>query len=208
MRRLATSESAAKPATLSDLIARGTLDLELASLIAVLAEHGLPVTVAAPNAGAARELRSAVAAHVLERNPARDALAGGVVLGSSLEDVLRILGGAVDTATGEMADESRDVGVVVVLEPAATEGNHRVKLAHYIRPVERDGAGHIQRRPPALLSAWNDDAQRLDHFYWASTDELATRAGLDRLGLEDAYAATARRLAGADSRLGPSDARH
>jgi hypothetical protein len=48
-----------------------------------------------------------------------------------------------------------------------------------VRPIERDAAGHVQRRPPALLSAWSSDMSRLDHFFWAITDELATRVGLE-----------------------------
>ena len=221
-RRSATSDSDAGTATLAQLVAREALDPELAALIVVLAEHGLPLTVASPELAGARQLRAAVTSHVLASNPSRDSIAGGVVIGTSLEDVLRILGGAVDTATGEMADESRDVGVVIVLGSTGPVGAakvpgsdapgradvQRVRLAHYVRPVERDGAGHIQRRPPAVLSAWNADRNQLDHFYWAITDELATRVGIDRDELERAHAALARRLAGVESPLGPSDARH
>jgi hypothetical protein len=111
-----------------------------------------------------------------------------------------------------MADESRDVGVVIVLAPAPAPAPEsavpRVRLAHYVRPIERDGGGHIQRRPPAVLSAWNERAERLDHFYWAITDELAMRAGLERRDFEDAQVALARHMAGIDSALGPTDARH
>jgi hypothetical protein len=214
MRRSATSDTGGAAHSFAELIARGVLDPELAALIAILTDHGLPLTVAASDVAVAAQLRAAVSAHLRTANPSRDSVAGGVVIGRSLEDVLRTLGGAVDVGTGEMADESRDVGIVLVLEPRGERTDapghleQRVRLAHYVRPVERDAAGHTQRRPPALLSAWNSDASRFDHFYWANTDELAARAGMERDDLEDAHVALARRLAGVDSTLGPVDARH
>ncbi|MEO6350299.1 MAG: hypothetical protein ABIP53_06575 [Candidatus Limnocylindrales bacterium] len=191
---------------MAELIARGELDAELAALIVILAGHGLPLTVASSDTGAAREFRDAVSSHLLAASSSRASLAGGVVLGNALEDVLRILGGAVDTMTGDMADESRDVGVVVVIGDIGQ--NHRVRLAHYVRPVERDGAGHLQRRPPAVLCAWNEATGRFDHFYWAITDELAMRVSMDRHDFENAHDTLVRHLSGVDSRLGPTDARH
>jgi hypothetical protein len=115
--------------------------------------------------------------------PARDAIAGGVVIGSSLEDVLRVFGGA-----SEITDDTRDLGVVLVISDG------RLQVAHYVRPVERDAAGHLQRRPPAVLGARDATTGDLDHFYWAYTDELATRAGITRQQLEDERDARARQL--------------
>jgi hypothetical protein len=43
-----------------------------------------------------------------------------------------------------------------------------------------DRLRHLQRRPPALLAAWSADAAAPDHYYWAITHELATRAGMER----------------------------
>jgi hypothetical protein len=60
--------------------------------------------------------------------------------------------------------------------------------------VERDGAGHLQRRPPALLSARNSETGRLDHFSWAINDELATRVEMDAADFERAHAQRARLL--------------
>ena len=88
----------------------------------------------------------------------------------------------------EIADEVRDLGIVLVLRDG------RVVAAHYVRPVERDGAGHLQRRPPALLAAWSPDAAAPDHFYWAITDELATRAGMERDEFEDEHRRRRERL--------------
>ena len=82
----------------------------------------------------------------------------------------------------------RDLGIVLVMRDG------RVVAAHYVRPVERDAAGHLQRRPPALLAAWSADAPAPDHYYWAITDELATRAGMERDEFEDEHRRRRERL--------------
>ena len=153
----------------------------------VLAEHGVPLVVASREREPAEALRGAFAQQVRAR-PARDAIAGGVVVGDSLEDVLRVLGGG-----GEITDDTRDLGVVMIVRDG------RVEIAHYVRPVERDAAGHLQRRPPAVLSARNATTGAMDHFYWGFTEELATRAGISPRDLEDERDARALRLAGAGS---------
>lgn len=186
------------------LIHAGTLDPELAALVWLLAEKGVPLVVAASAAGPAEQIRAAYVAQLRADQPARDTLAGGVVVARSLEEVLRVLGGSA-LPGADVADEVRDIGIVLVADET------RVSVAHYIRPVERDGAGHLQRRPPTLLGAWDDGAQRFDLFYWGYTDELATRAGMTRADFEDEQARRAQMLAGTasgDSRLGPTDARH
>lgn len=174
---------------LRTLIGTRVLDAELAALAWLLAERGVPIVIAARERAGALELRAALSSLVLSgRGEARDALAGGVVIGGSLEDVLRHLG-----ADG-LSDETRDIGLVLVL------ADGRVAAAHYVRPVERDAAGHLQRRPPAVLSAWNAAADRLDHFWWAVTDELATRADMTRHVLEDEHERRVAALAGPVSR--------
>ncbi|MDQ3938305.1 MAG: hypothetical protein M3253_06445, partial [Chloroflexota bacterium] len=45
-------------------------------------------------------------------------------------------------------------------------------------PVERDAAGHLQRRPPAVLAAWDERHDRLDHYAWGVTGELAERMAM------------------------------
>jgi hypothetical protein len=205
--------------TLDRFVAERTLPAELTALVLTLAEQGVPLVVASTNATRAAALRRAFTIEVLAIQPTRDAVAGGVILGRSLEEVLRLLGAGASSGTGtrdgdqssvgsdhdhatDVPDEARDLGVVLVLD------EERLAVAHYVRPVERDGAGHLQRRPPAVLGAWNDAAQDFDDFSWALTDELARRAGLERHELEDAVEARRRRLAGAESGPGPPDARH
>ncbi len=192
------SEPAATPA-LAEQLAAGALDPELLALVWMLAESGVPLTVAATDAIAAREMRNNICALLPADHHAADlAIAGGTVVAGSLEDVLRVLGGRAQTGHeearhadlghGAIADEVRDLGIVIVLRDG------HVVAAHYVRPIERDGAGHLQRRPPALLAAWNEESGRLDHFYWGITDELATRAGMSRGELEDEHASRTRRL--------------
>lgn len=160
--------------SLRELVALGELDADLAALLWLLAEHGLPLTVASPDRAAAQRTRGAIVAAAGTGRTARLAPAGGVVLADSLEGLLRLLGG--DTA---LNDATRDLGLVVLHD------GRRVRSAHYVRPVERDGAGHLQRRPPAVLADWNERAGRFDDFSWAVTDELATRTDMTRADLED-----------------------
>jgi len=84
--------------------------------------------------------------------------------------------------------------VVVVLDSPDGGELQRIARAHYVRPIERDVAGHLQRRPPALLSARDDNTDRLDHFFWAINDELATRVEMDAADFERAHAHRARLL--------------
>ena len=174
------------PPALTALIADGVLDADLGALLCVLAEHGVPLVVAADEAASAQSLRGSVADLLpVDRRSTDVRLPGGVVAGSSLEDVLRLLGGR---PGDDLPDDARDLGIVVIV----TDG--RVASGHYVRPVERDGAGHLQRRPPAVLSARDRDSGGLDHFHWGISDELATRAGITRVEFEDSHAARARLL--------------
>lgn len=161
-------------ASLRELVALAEIDADLAALLWLLAEHGLPLTVASPDRAAAERTRRAIVDAAGTGRAARLAPAGGVVLADSLEGVLRLLGG--DAA---LNDATRDLGVVLIHD------GRRVRSAHYVRPVERDGAGHLQRRPPAVLADWNEGAGRFDDFSWAVTDELATRIDMTRTDLED-----------------------
>jgi hypothetical protein len=175
--------------SLTGLVAAGALDADLASVVWLLAEGGVPLTVAAAERDSAQRVRGAFesAVSISGKQAADQVVAGGIVIGRSLEDVLAILGGHVGE---EIPDGARDLGVVAVVD------SDRVRSVHYVRPVERDGAGHLQRRPPALLGAWDEQEQRFDHFHWGVADELATRAGLGRYDFEDAQVERARLLAG------------
>jgi len=81
-------------------------------------------------------------------------------------------------------DELSRLGIVLVLRavtPApgdvADGPVRRVVAAHYARPMSRDGHGHIQRLPPAVLATWDPHADRFEHFAWGITPELALRVG-------------------------------
>jgi hypothetical protein len=171
--------------SLRELTALGELEPGVAALLWLLAEHGLPLTVASRDRAAAERTRAAIVAAAGTGRAARLAPAGGVMLADSLEGVLRLLGG--DAA---LNDATRELGLVVIHD------GRRVASAHYVRPVERDGAGHLQRRPPAVLAAWNERAGGYDDFSWAVTDELADRAGLTRHELEDQRDARRDQLSG------------
>jgi len=175
-----------EPAVL-ELVASGELDRDLVALLWLLAERGVPLVVASLDAAAAERFRTVLGGAVRAAQPALDAIAGGVVMADSLEDVLRLAGGP---ATGQLVDEARDLGVVVVHD------GRRVRSAHYIRQIERDAAGHLQRRPPALLAAWNADLDVIDHFHWSITDELATRSGMTRDDFERELARRIEQLGG------------
>ena len=164
--------------TTTELIAEGFLDAELSALLWLFMDGGVPLVVATNHGtSAAEELRTAIAALVgSDRTTADGALPGGTVHGTSLEDLLRLSGAA---ESAEVPDDARELGVVVVLGQPELGGPVRLMRAHYVRPIERDVAGHLQRRPPALLSALDEGTSRLDHFFWAITDELATRVAIE-----------------------------
>jgi hypothetical protein len=160
---------------LGTLVRDGVIDAQTAALVSLLAENGVPLVVAAADATdtpIAEKLRAALGA-----------VSGGTLLARSLEDVLRFSGA---TALGaEVPDAARDLGLVVVVGRPSADRGPVVVSVHYVRPVERDAAGHLQRRPPALLAAIDERSGRTDHFFWAITDELATRAEMDAAELDD-----------------------
>ncbi|HEX8025993.1 MAG TPA: hypothetical protein VF484_07305, partial [Candidatus Limnocylindrales bacterium] len=98
-----------EPPSLVELVARGTLDAELAATVWRLVEGGVPLVVAATaeRLGAAAELLRGVIASVrpdedvpelveplnttLARRVVRGTRAGGIVAGASLEDVFAAL---------------------------------------------------------------------------------------------------------------------
>jgi energy-coupling factor transporter ATP-binding protein EcfA2 len=73
-------------------------------------------------------------------------------------------------------DELSRLGVVLVLRRTAV--GRRVAAAHYIRPVARDGHGHVQRLGPAVLATWDERTDGFEHFGWGIIPELARRIGL------------------------------
>ena len=96
-------------------------------------------------------------------------------------------------------DAVRRLGIVLVVgEVTSTavgpiDERLRIVAAHYLRPIERDAAGHVQRRPPAVLATWSEAAGRFDHFAWGLTPELAdlvdrTQASFEELQVSRAAA--------------------
>ena len=103
---------------------------------------------------------------------------GATIHADSLEDVLDDLGGP---DIGLTHDELSRLGVVVILralrESATGRLIRRVVAAHYVRPVARDAAGHVQRLGPAVLATWDARTDRFEDFAWGIAPELAERVG-------------------------------
>lgn len=181
------------PRTILGWIAAGALDADLAAVVWLLAEGGVPVVVAgAPGSG-----RSALLGAIRELagaggRPTMPSRLPGIVEARSLEEVQAHLAES-PLRAGE--DELRGLGVVLVLAVAAT-GRRRVVVAHFVRPLERDGQGHVQRRPPALLAAWDATRDAFDDYAWGIVTELATRVGREPAEFERERARRAAHLAG------------
>jgi energy-coupling factor transporter ATP-binding protein EcfA2 len=103
---------------------------------------------------------------------------GATIHAETLEEVLGELGGP---DVGLTTDELSRLGVVIVLRAlrAPTTGAlvRRVTAAHYVRPVVRDAAGHVQRPGPAVLATWDPVGDRFEDFAWGVAAELAERVG-------------------------------
>jgi hypothetical protein len=115
-----------------------------------------------------------------------------------LEEVLDRLGSG---SVGADPDELSRLGLVLVVravdrEPVDDEAPRRVAVAHYLRPVVRDAHGHVQRMPPALLAAWDERTDVIEHFAWGILPELAAIAGRRAVEFERELARRAEYLAG------------
>lgn len=107
------------------------------------------------------------------------------------------------------ADEIRRMGVVIVLRLMGPRGQElqfpegsmeaeigplqswvrrRAVAVHYLRPLERDAAGHLQRRPPAVLATWDAASDCFEHFSWGIAPELAARVGRTQADFERLHA--------------------
>jgi len=179
--------------TISAAIAEGVLDEQLAALVWLLCEANVPLVLAGRRGAGPHDLGAAVTGLLAATGgpPGAD-VRQRVVDADSLEDVL----GPASAAPGaQIPDQLRGLGTVLVLRDVAGVGR-RVATSHYLRPVERDAAGHLQRRPPALLTAWDERDDRFDHFWWGITAELADRTGADVADFERAQRERATMLAG------------
>ena len=106
---------------------------------------------------------------------------GATIHADSLEEVLDALHRPPVALTD---DELSRLGVVLILRayaPPPGDVNsgplRRVVAAHYVRPVFRDGHGHVQRLGPAVLATWDEERDRFEHFAWGVLPELAERTG-------------------------------
>ncbi|MGZ3586796.1 MAG: hypothetical protein ACXWQ6_09210 [Candidatus Limnocylindrales bacterium] len=174
----------APPTTVPGLLEAGVLDAELAALCWALLEGGVPlaVTGAVPPAP-----RTALyeALLVLAGGQLPGSGSAGTYAAASLADLFAEL----RDRAGYGDDELRTLGLVLVLAEvargaSAPGGELRVVAAHYVRPVERDGQGHLQRRPPAVLATWDVESGAFEHFAWGVAPELAARVGTTPLAFE------------------------
>jgi hypothetical protein len=140
--------------TLVAAIRDGLLDAELAALVWLLADGGVPVHVAAPDPAAAAQLAAAV--RLLAREPST--VSSG--RGAALEDVLR-----------QPVPLRPATGAVLVLDDG------RVVATHLHRPPLRDAGGHVRPQGPAVLATWDPAQAAWEHFAWGVTPELAEATG-------------------------------
>lgn len=170
------------PESVVGWIIEGAMDSSLAAVVWLLAEGGVPVVVASPDPSIAGSLAAALEA--FGRPPALLAAFPSSIEAGSLEAVQARLAGP---PYGLSEDAVRSVGVVLVLRHIG-DGRRRVGVTHYVRPLEQDPRGHVQRRPPALLAAWDADADRFDDYAWGISSELAGRVGREPAAFERARA--------------------
>jgi hypothetical protein len=188
------------------LVRAGALDAELAALLWLLVDGGLSLVMTGGTAERRAILLSALDDLPGASRSVPDHIAPAGVWGSVLRArIASLRPGDKFRATAEAAslrellemldapeigltdDEIRTLGVIVVMD---AEG--RVVAAHLLRPVERDGAGHLQRRPPAILAARDAHEGTLEHFTWAVTSELADRVDRSQPDFEARHADRAR----------------
>jgi hypothetical protein len=187
------------PSNLATQIADRVLDAELAALVWLLVEGGSPVVVVGSSSQAERAALAAVIlgvdlgrpAVVFDADAEPPTLAGlaallqggsGVALVSDAADLEAVLERLHAPPAELPYDAIRRLGVVIVLDAGAR--GPRVVAAHYLRPTERDGQGHVQRRAPAVLAAWDSVTQTWEHYAWAITPELADRVDRSQADLE------------------------
>jgi hypothetical protein len=189
-----------RPLSVLALLRTGVLDPGLAALGWLLVEGGVPFIVIGSAGGPER---SAMAAALLSIDPARafvvlDAdvepptlarlsalLRGGAGVGITLAaaDLREAMERLRGDAGGLPDDAIRRLGTVFALD--GTSRGPRCSIVHYLRPTERDGQGHVQRRPPAILAAWDAATGGYEDYAWAVTPELADRVDRSQSDFED-----------------------
>ncbi len=203
--------------SLIDTVADGGLDAELAALLWLLVEGGVPLTVTGPASPAVRRRLASVLLAVPPVSPwilvdADEERPGLATLGARIRGGVRvgITLGALDLRDaierlsappeGLPEDAVRRLGVVLVAAEMPTTAvgpvseRARVLAAHYLRPTERDAQGHVQRRPPAVLATWRAATDDFDHFAWGLTPELADLVDRTQASFEELQAGRAAAL--------------
>lgn len=167
------------PGAITGWIRAGVVDAELAALLSIIIESGLPLVVAGDSrtraAGlAGREVRESLGRVLLTcvlppaagvRTPDPVTVDAG-----SLEEVL---GRMPILSLGAVGEVGARIALVVVLGADQLDDAWRVSAAHLLRPPLRDGHGHLQRQGPAVLTTWDPTSRRFEHFAWAVLPELA-----------------------------------
>lgn len=203
---------------LPELVRDGVLDAELAALCWLMVEGGVPLVVT----GRVELARRLLLADVLVRLPPDgpvlvvdlDAgrptvgtlagfMRGGMRLGAvaGAPGLRELIEDATAPPDGLPEDAVRRLGMVLVMgevpstSPGVIVERVRVTAAHYLRPIERDVGGHIQRRPPAVLATWDPTADAFDHFAWGVTGELADRVDRSQASFEELQAGRAAAIA-------------
>jgi hypothetical protein len=173
--------AAAVPPDVSASVAGEGLDAAHGVVGAFLEVVGGPVVHDGPTSGAITSVAELAARDHGTGADTTPAPRGAVVGAASLEELFRVLA----APPHRLSDDAvRSLGVVLVVRDGASGDRPRVVAAHYLRPVERDGHGHLQRRPPAVLATWDAEADAFEHFAWGVTPELASRVGRTQAELE------------------------
>jgi hypothetical protein len=127
-------------------------------------------------------LNAAPGVRLAFRSLSRGAVMAASIEADSLEGVIARLRGP-DLRLTE--DELTFIGAVLIVRTvershgaSTTEAVDRVVAAHYVRPLSRDPAGHVQRPGPAVLATWEARDDTFEHFAWGIAADLAGRAGL------------------------------
>src|SRR3954454_17095501 len=178
------------PSGLVELIRSNAVDAELAAMLWTLRDGGLPALVIGPVGEASGPVVADAVEGIARAKGEAEFPAAPVrtLRAESLLDAFDVL--AADPF--QLTDDAiRSLGLVLVVRDG------RVAAAHYLRPVERDREGHLQRRPPAVLATWEESTGRFEHSAWAVTPELALRVNRTQAELEEATVARAKQLSAA-----------
>jgi hypothetical protein len=190
------------PSAVTGWVQAGTLDVELAALVTVLLEHGLPLVVAAPAKAFAggwsgRDVRDRLGRMLV-------ACAAPTVLGTRLAAPLDVDGASLEAVLsrlpeltpGAAGEAGTRLAMVLVLEPDPMTDTWLTSAAHLLRPALRDGHGHLQHQGPAVLATWDPLGRRYEHFAWGVLPELAGPLGIRSGDLDAERAARQDLLAG------------